>query len=267
MHNEQVQKLFKAGWVLLIVLSAFFVILGIAAIKATGQIGSGTSSSNTITLSGEGEVVAVPDVAEFTFSVIEIKDTAELAQSEAAEKSNAILDYLDENGVDEKDIKTLNYNVYPRYEWRQDTVVCITYPCPQPPGEQVLTGYEVRQSVRVKVRDVEEAGPLLSGVGEFGASNISGLSFTIDDEDELQREARKAAIKDAEDKAKDLAKDLGVKIVRIIGFSESGSYPTYGRAFGGGLDIEFAKEESFIPEIPIGENSIVSRVSITYEIR
>ena len=266
MHNEQLGKLFKAGRWLLIILSIFFVILSVAAIRASGQIGSG-QPGNTITLSGEGEVLAVPDVAEFTFSVNETRDTTEEAQSVAAETSNAILAYLEEQDVEEEDIQTVNYNVYPRYEWRQQEIVCITYPCPQPPGEQVLIGYEVRQSVRVKVRDIEDAGGLLSGVGERGATNISGLQFTIDDEEALQREARQLAIEDAEDKAEALADDLDVRIVRIVSFSEGGSYPVYARAYGGEFADDVAIEESTVPQIPVGENSIVSNVTITYEIR
>lgn len=267
MDQFGIGRLTKTGFVFLIVLSIFFAVLTISAIRATTFIGSGGSNEHTITVSGEGEVFAVPDVAEFSFSVVEERNTPDAAQEIAADKVNRILSFLDENDVDDKDIKTTSYSVYPRYEYRREVINCVTFPCPQPPGERVLEGYEVRQSVRVKVRDTDAAGGLLAGVGELGAADISGLSFTIDDEDELQREARRLAIEDAQEKAKQLARDLDVKLVRVASFSEGGGnyYPRLAieadKAFGigGGGDV--------VPEIPVGENKIISNVTITYEIR
>lgn len=267
-ENSQVQRLLTAGFWLLAILSVFFVILSIAALKATGQIGAGAPATNVITVSGEGEVFAVPDIAEFNFSVVERRDTVEAAQEAAAEKTNEILDFLEDEDVDEDDIKTIGYNLYPRYEYRQERIECVTFPCPQPPGEQVLVGYEARQSIRVKVRDTEAAGGLLSGVGQRGATEVSGLSFTIDDEDELQREARKEAIEDAQTKAEQLADDLGVDLVRVVSFSENGTpVPYYGRGLGGDMAVLEEAMEATAPAIPVGENSITSHVSITYEIK
>lgn len=61
---------------------------------------------NVITLSGYGEVNAVPDVATFNYTVREVADTVEVAQSLATEKGNSILSMLEDQGIEEKDIKT-----------------------------------------------------------------------------------------------------------------------------------------------------------------
>lgn len=254
--------------------TVIFVLLLVAALLATKIvtelkeykfIGGGVPSSNVITVNGEGEVFAVPDVATFTFSVIEERPNAKVAQDIAAEKINSMLSYLGESDIEEKDIKTVSYNVFPRYDYKRE--ICTQFSCP--PGEQVLRGFEVNQTIQVKVRDIDEAGAILAGVGERGVSSVSGLNFTIDDEEELQREARQEAIEDAQSKAKELAKDLGVRIIRVVNFSEFGGPPKYARfdfaiaesAFGVGGD------DALTPEIPVGENKIVSNVSITYEIR
>ncbi len=219
----------------------------------------------TISVTGEGEVLAVPDIGQFTFSVRAEGADANEAQQKSAESINAIISYLTDNGVAEKDIKTQNYNLNPKYRYEERVCVSGSF-CP--PGNPVLDGFEVSQSVAVKVRDIDNSGALISGVGERGATNISSLQFTIDDEDALQAEARAVAIADAKAKAKVLAKDLGVELDSIMGYWED----------NGGFDGEmYARSEvmSFnsamggapSPALPTGENKIVSRVNVTYMIK
>ncbi len=105
-------------------------------------------------------------------------------------------------------------------------------------------------------------------MGGLGASQVSGLSFTIDDENELQAKARQEAIDDARGKAEELADQLGVSLVRVVGFSESsGGYPPIPYAFGRGGDMAVMESKAVVPDIPTGENKIISNVSVTYEIR
>jgi len=108
---------------------------------------------------------------------------------------------------------------------------------------------------------------MLEAVANAGVTNVSGLSFTIDDEDALVREARQEAIDEAKQKAKDLAKDLGVRLVRIINFSENGGQPPMYFARDMAMGIGGTMETKSAPSIPAGENKIISSVSITYEIR
>lgn len=254
----------KMGAGALGMLALFLLVSTISELKAYRFIGSGVTATNTISVSGMGEVFAVPDRAEFTVSVHEEAETVAFAQDEATKKINAIIAYLKEAGVEEKDIKTVSYNVNPKYEWSNSA--CREGYCP--PGKQTLIGFEVFQSVSVKVKDTKKAGELLSGVGSKGASDVSGLSFTIEDEDKLKADARAQAIAEAEEKADALAEQLGVEVVRVVGFYEdSGGYPSpyYGR---GGVAMDMAAESKAVaPELPAGENKIVSNVNITYEIR
>lgn len=256
-----------AGLAVLSLLAFYLLALVFSEFKSMRYIGSGVSASNTITVSGEGEVSAVPDMATFSVTIQERAKTVAAAQEVATEKSNDILAYLEGEGIDEKDIQTADYSVYPEYEY-QTTEVCRDGYCG--PGKQVLVGYQVSQTITVKVRDTEQAGDLLAGVGERGASQVSGLSFTIDDEEALQNAARDEAIADAKDKAQELARSLGVKVVRVVGFSENGSYPPTPYAYGRGgtaMDMAVAQEAKAAPAIPAGENKIFSNVTITYEIR
>ncbi len=214
---------------------------------------------NTITVSGTGEVVVKPDIATVSFGVsAENLDVAK-AQTESATKMNNIIDMLKTKGVAEKDIKTTNYNIYPRYDYGPVTQ---SYPYG---GKQILAAYVVSQTVEVKIRDISKSGEILSGVGEFGVTDISGLTFTVDNDQVVKDQARDLAIQDAKAQAKVLAKGLGVRLDKITAFSENGNYPV---AYGGGYaGISMAKEASVAPQIPTGENKITSNVSITYEIR
>ena len=246
----------------LIVLTVYLAVLALSVIKGLPFIGSGVPASTTISVSGKGEVFAVPDTAEFSATVIETAADVKTAQNAATKKANAIIAYVKSAGVDEKDIQTTDYNISPQYEYRQASACSGGY-CP--PGKQVLNGYQVSETLSVKVRDTNKAGDILSGVGGKGASSVSGLNLTIDDQKKLEGDARQKAIDEAKGKAAELAKSLGVSLVRIVGFSEDGNTPVF-----------YAKTESRAmsadsvapaPEIATGQNKITSNVTLTYEIR
>jgi len=245
------------------VLALFLAVGVISELKGLRFIGTGVPATNTISVTGEGEVFAVPDMGTFSVTVQEEAKEVQDAQEVATEKVNEIIAFLKGEEVEEKDIKTTDYSVYPQYDYLQET--CREGYCP--PGRQELRGFQVSQTLTVKVRDTKKAGELLSGVGSLGASQVSGLSFTIDDEDELKAEARNMAIEDAQTKAAELANQLNVQLVRIVGFYENDyGYPVpYAYGMGGDVAIR-AEAVKVAPEIPVGENKIVSSVSVTYEI-
>lgn len=268
-EGEQGLWMRRAGLLVLVLLAVFLLVKVFADIKGLHYIGAGIPAMNTITVEGDGEAVAVPDIATFTFSVVETAKTVAEAQDKATKKMEASVAYLKEQKIDDKDIKTVDYSVNPQYEWQNAVCSSVagTY-CPQ--GKSVLTGYQVRQMVEVKVRDTKQAGTLLSGVGEKGASELSGLTFSLDDKDKVVDEARNEAIEKAKTKAEALADGLDVTLVRIVNFSDNsgGYYPpmaydSYGR--GGALMSE-AKVAAPVPT-PEGQNKYTSHVTITYEIR
>ncbi len=262
-HIKPPELMVKMGATVLGFLALFLLVLTISNLKEWRYIGVGVPATNTITVSGDGEVFAVPDTATFSVTIQEEAKEVSDAQEVATKKANDIIAYLKGEGVEEKDIKTADYSVYPQYDYTQSA--CREGFCP--PGRQVLRGFQVSQTLSVKVRDTKKAGDLLSGVGSRGASSVSGLNFTIDDEDALQAEARGKAIEDARTKAAELAKQLNVRLVRVVGFSESsGGYPPMPYAYGRGGDMVM-ESKAVAPEIPAGENKIVSNVSVTYEIR
>ena len=214
---------------------------------------------NTITVSGKGEISVKPDIATVSFGVsAENLDVAK-AQTESATKINNIIAFLKTKNVADKEVKTTNYNIYPRYNYGPVTQA---YPYG---GKQILAAYVVSQTVEVKIRDISQAGDILSGVGEFGVTDVSGLTFTVDNDQAVKDQARDLAIQDAKTQAQSEAKSLGVKLVRITAFSESNTSPIY---YGlGAKMMDSVSAPAVAPQIPTGENTITANVSITYEIR
>jgi hypothetical protein len=98
---------------------------------------------------------------------------------------------------------------------------------------------------------------------------ISVSLHSHDDIAKVKAEARAKAIADAQTKAKELARQLGVRIVRITSFYDSSDQPMYyGRGEGVSVDMMSAKVASpMAPQIPIGEDKIMSNVTISYEIK
>lgn len=261
-YGEEVRKIMKIGLWLLGLIAVFFLFQILSDLKEYKYIGKGVYPARTISVNGTGEVYAIPDIGRFTFSVNERAQTVDEAQVSAAEKGKAAIDTLKGLGVDEDDIKTENYSVSPRYEYSQ--INCITFPCP--PGRQELVGYEVNQTMSVKVRDLEKSGELIAAVTGAGATNVSNLSFTIDDMDAVRADARELAIEDAKERAHRLERDLGVRFIKITGFYENEGpqfFEERAMAFGG----DAAFNTKAVPELPVGENKIVSTVTLIYEIK
>lgn len=220
------------------------------------------SSFRSFASSGEGKAVALPDVAEFTFSVITQggKNVAEL-QKQNTEKVNKAIAYVKSQKVDSQDIKTIGYGLEPQYQYFN----CYGgdgRPCPPP----VIVGYNVTQTVFVKARDFNSVGDILSGVVTAGANSVSSLTFTMDDKTAPQNKAREEAIKKAKEKARAIAKAGGFKLGRLISIEEGGepTIPIFRfdalKGVGGGL------ESAPTPIIEPGSQEVLVNVILRYEI-
>ncbi|MDP3953694.1 MAG: SIMPL domain-containing protein [bacterium] len=217
-------------------------------------------SERTFTVTGEGEVVAKPDVGRFVFSVrTEGGTNVASLQQQNTDSSNLVIEFLKGQGVGEADIQSEGYNVYPNYQYFDCRAEGIC-----PPAR--ISGYTVEHSLKVTIRDLGKAGDLLSGVVENGANTVSQLTLEVDDPTELENEARASAIEQARANAKSIAKASGFRVGKLINVYtiEPDSYPSYKEydGYGGGAALEFAT-----PQIETGSQKIRVVVNITYEIR
>ncbi len=252
------EKLQKALFLVLSILAVFLVFKVISEAKSWNSTATG---ENVISVSGEGEAFAVPDIAMITFTVDETALTAGDAQKKATEKNNKTLKYLKDQGIAEKDIQTQSYNVSPQYDYNNTRY-------PYSPSTPRIVGYQVTQTTVVKVRDTAKAGDLLTGITTQGVTNISGPSLSVDDEEAIKDEARAKAIADAKDKAKELAKQLGVRLGKMTGFQESsGGYPVPMYAAMESKAQNMGMGGGGAPDIATGENKVTVSVQISYQIK
>ncbi|MFZ3054718.1 MAG: SIMPL domain-containing protein [Minisyncoccales bacterium] len=235
-------------YVLMIVVIFFFL----ASINEK----AGSNDNDVISVTGTGEVYVTPDIGLVDMSVVSKSIEVSTATTESSEKMNKIIEYLKGNNVEEKDIKTTSFNISPVYSWEDKT------------GKRILDGYEVTQTIEVKIRDLAKVGDIISNATDLGANNISSLSFTVDDDEKVKEEAKELAIKDAREKAKNLEKSLGVHLVKIVNFSE-GTYPVYSydQSYKSMSATGLSLESSISPTIQTGQNKVTSTVTITYSVR
>lgn len=269
--------------VLLAVLAVYVAVLAVNSIKQGKFIGRDVAAQSTISVSGNGEVYKTPDLAVMDFSVVSEAKTVNDAMADNAKKMNAITDVIKSLGVAEKDMQTTGFNISPRYDYLKAatpvlaplTAISATEPAMiandsgyySTTGKRVLAGYEITQTLTVKIRqdNMAKIGQIIQEATSSGANQVGDLQFTLDDPDAAQAEAREKAITDAKDKARILAKQLGVKLVRILNYNDGGYYPV--------ARMSYAKVESMdaaaggiAPNIQTGENKISINVNITYEI-
>jgi uncharacterized protein len=258
-------KVLAALFGLLIIGSLFLIMKTVNEVKSYDSIGKGPEQ-HMITVSGEGEDFVIPDIAEVTFDVSEVASNVATAQKSVDDKMKTIKDYLKSVGIADKDIRTSNYNIYPEYDYPR---ICPTGDVECSRTGRAFRGYRVTHANTIKIRKTEDAGTVLSKLGELKVTNVSGLNFTVEDEDAARAKAREAAINDAKAKAEVLADQLGVRLGKIVNFSESGNYPGpmyYAKAAMGMGGADMVANQSAAPVSP-GENKITTNVTITYEIR
>ena len=242
-------------------LTLFLFAKTITEFKASGIIPNG-SDFGTISVSASADIEVAPDVATFSFTVSEEAETQGESQSRAADISNEIISLLKSEGIAEEDIETTSYNIFPVYEYVEPDCE-EDEPCPI--TEEILIGYETSQSTNVTIRNVDDAGDILSAVGGEGAQYVSGLNFEIDSIDAFKDQARQKAIEKAKMKAEVLASQLGVRLDGVVDFYEAedlGRFPQPHFA-------KFAEDLAFdvtVPDIQPGENTITSEVTIIYSI-
>lgn len=249
-------------------LAALILILAIFLLVSISQKANTATTTNTVSFSGQGKIFAKPDIATLDFSIITEAVTSKVAQDENSKKSQRVTDYLKKQNIEEKDIKSTYYNIYPKYASYPSPVIyeqTQVQAYPPVPSEPKIVGYSVNQGFQVKVRDFDKLSGIVDGLVANGVNNVNNLGFSIEDPEKVRSEARTLAIADAKKKAAELKGKIGIKLGKIINFYED----IYGYQFadgrgGGGIAVPSMEKG---PSLPPGENEITVNVNITYQIK
>lgn len=205
-----------------------------------------------ITVTGEGKAYAKPDIAMVSLGMHSEAQKSQEAVDKNNQIMNAIIKSVKDLGVDEKDIRTTNYNLTPLYDYTE--------------MGRIFKGYSLDQQLQVKIRNFEKISDILDAATSGGANTVGDLQFTIDNPEAARAEARAKAIEQAKEKAVSLFAQSGLKMGKLINVYEGGyggcglgcMAPAYG--MGGAME----KDASIAPQIQSGQTEVNSTVTLTY---
>jgi uncharacterized protein YggE len=222
-----------------------------SVLQAAPALAHDQAEKRTISLSATGAVKTTPDKVDISTGVTSEAKSAREALDQNTEAMAKVVAALKEDGIEAKDIQTVNFTVSPVYEQRP-------YDKPAPP---VVVGYRVTNQVRISLHDTKKLGAILDKVVTLGANQIDSIEFGVEEPEALKDEARKLALKNVTENAKLYAEAAGVGLGSILSLSEEESsyQPRY---------IQAAARMDAAKEVPIeaGTATVEVRVRVTWEI-
>jgi uncharacterized protein YggE len=204
--------------------------------------------TRAITVDGQATVLAKPDIASAEIGVQVTASSVSQATQQANSKMASVIAKLKELGIADQDIQTSNYSIFPQQN-------------PQSAGAGETTAYQVVNSVRVTIHDLNKIGEILDQAVQAGANNISGITFSVADPEKLKEEALGQAIVNAQARADVLAEASNVRRGEVLTIS----------AIPSPSPIPFAEAaaQSTVPGVPLqtGEIEVQVQVQVTYAIQ
>ncbi|TCT17100.1 hypothetical protein EDC18_101397 [Natranaerovirga pectinivora] len=228
------------------------------SIIATGvlntNVDASESSKSTINVTGKGAIQVAPDMAYVTLGVRTENKDPKVAQEENSKKMNQVIDALKKLGIDQKDIKTSNFNIYPEYIYDKNDY-----------SVRSIDRYVVNHNLEITVRDITKVGNIIDTGVKFGVNMANSIRFTISNPDEVYQQALVEAIKNAEGKAKTIASTLSVKVSKPKSVTEQGSY-NIPIAYSSYDKVAMERAEMSVPmPVETGELEIVAHINVVYE--
>lgn len=212
-----------------------------------------TQKTDTFSVSGEGKVTLVPDIAVVSVGVTAQGSTVTKVQQELNVKINAMSEAIKRLGVDSKDIKTSYYNVSPMYDYSSST--------------QRITGYEAISNLTIKVRKLDNANAVIDAATKEGANQVGGVSFDVDDKTKAENQAREQAVADAKTKAHAAAKAAGFTLGRVINYSEGGDAGPRPMMYDAAKSLPITGGDNEPTQVEPGSSELTVSVTLSYEIQ
>jgi uncharacterized protein len=222
-----------------------------AALASAAPIAMAADEPGRITVTGEGSVTAVPDMAVISFGVLKSAPSAREALDAANKALAETIKGFKDKGVEARDIQTSGFSVSPQFDYSNKNGA--------PPK---VVGYQVSNMLTVRIRNIGALGKVLDDAISDGINSGGSLTFGNSKANELVADARKAAVADAIAKAKSLTEAAGVTTGDILSISEDTPPPPQGPV----LRMAMAKEADSVP-VEAGENDYHARVTVTFAIR
>jgi uncharacterized protein YggE len=209
--------------------------------------------ARTVTVTGEGSVSAVPDIAVVSAGVVSQAATAAEALAANSAATAAVIERVKAEGVAPADIQTSSFSLQP----------VTVYPRPDSGEPQAprITGYTVSNTVSVRVRELARLGGILDKAIGAGANNVGGVEFQVSRQSELLDKARQEAVEDARRKAALYATAAGVRLGVVLTLSEQVGYAPPPRPM-------YRLEAAAAPPVPVeaGQTELRLQISATFRL-
>ena len=236
----------------------FLLILTVAAM-ASGALAQVSPTPVTpqlvesVSVTGMGKVMTVPDRFTFTLGVQTVAPTVDEAVTENNRRVQAVIAALKRAGAADKDIQTANFNIYPQQDYQEGRLPRIL-------------GYQVSNSITVRSDKIADAGRLLGvGIGA-GVNTSSGLQFQVADPAAGRERGLRAAYDDARAKASLLAQAAGRTLGRAMVISEGVQHTAPPQPMMRSMAMEARVAQADVP-VEAGTEELSFTVSVTFELR
>ena len=222
-----------------------------SALVQTSSTSSSSSDSGGIWVTGRASVSVEPDLVLLNVGVESEATTVAVARAEAAKSMAAIIKAVKAHDIEDKDIQTQSFNIWPQYDWGSDG--------------RTLVGYTVSNTATIKIRAIDAAGPIIDDVAKAGgdATRIDGIRFTVEDPAPYMTQLREDAVRDAVAKAEHFAGLMSVAVGDVLYVSEGGTPSPAPRAFAESAALARVADTS----ISAGELELSLTVQAGFEIR
>lgn len=210
------------------------------------------AAKNTVTASGNGEVLGTPDEATMSFGVTRHNEDAGVALSKASAVAARINKTLERQGIAKEDMQTTNVSVYPDYKNKG--------------GKAVIDGYRASIDIRAKVKNLEKLGDVISALTKAGAQNVNGPSFDIGDDAPYRAEALKKAVDDARAQAQAMAEAAGKTVGDVSSITNTVVTVPGPVAWGVGATDATRFLRAGVP-IEAGQMNIAADVTVVFELK
>lgn len=233
----------------------FFFVLLFGYIKIAGPIpffinSVTTNKTDVFTVTGEGKVDTKPDIAFVNVGVSVTAPTVKSAQDQMNNKINQVTSAVKNLGIENKDIKTANYNIYPNTDYQN--------------GTQKITGFTASTNLSIKIKNIDLVNQVIDVSTASGANQVGGVTFEIEEKVKVENEARSKAVQNAKEKAQQSAKIAGFSLGKIINYSEDfGNFP---RPLN--VSIKTMEVVDGTPQTAVepGSSEVIVVVSLSYQI-
>lgn len=239
------KRLFKAG--IAMVLAGFLTVSGMGF---TNTVMAAEATNKLITVNGSGVIKVDPDKATINLGVETTGSDAVTAQKETAVTMNKVISALKAMGINESQITTSRYSVYPDYNYNRDT------------GEETIKGYKASNVIKVTTNDVDGTGAIIDTAAKAGANVNNGVSFSVEDSSKYYGEALALAVKSADTSAKSISEALSVTLGAPISVTESGGSSVFSKNLA--MSARGAVEDS-ATNISYEQIEITASVTVQYE--